>query len=508
MSKSLRHRLLAASLTVSLSAGLVAPAFGETLTDALVAAYDGNPTLLAQRATQRAIDENYVQARTGWRPTLTFQASATYEEFRTPRAIRQFNAPTKSRDNGGQAQLVFTQPIWTGGRTAAAVTAANADVLQGRENLRRLESQVMAAVITAYVDVRRDQQNLVIQQENVKVLQSQLDESRARFDVGEITRTDVALSQARYANSQAQLQSAQAQLEISRASYAALVGHNPGTLEKEPSLAYLMPADVDEAFNVAEQNSPLLRAQQYAEQASRARVAGARAERMPNISFQAVGRANGGPVDPLDAGVFRNEATAAATITVPLFTGGLTSSRIRQSIERNNADRITVEAQRRAVLQSLTQSWNQLLAARANVVSTDEQARAAQIAAEGMRQEEQVGLRSTLDVLNTEQELRAAQLSQTSSRHDEYVASASVLAAMGRLEARNLIPSHAQYDAKANFRRLRITWGWVPWEEPIGLVDRAVAYPPISKASEAPQERPIGPGLQPAPAKPATTPVK
>ena len=503
MLKAFRQRFLAVSLTFGLAAGTAAPALGETLADAIAQAYDNNPSLQAQRALQRSIDENYVQARSGWRPTLTLQATGVYVEERIPLQARRLGELARERSNSGSAQIVFTQPIWTGGRTAAAVTAANADVLQGRENLRRLESQIMQAVVQAYVDVRRDQQNLVIQQENVKVLQAQLDESRARFDVGEITRTDVALSQARLAASQAQLQNVQAQLAISRASYAALVGHNPGELEPEPSLAYLLPGNVDDAFNIAEQNSPLLRAQLYAEQASRARVAGARAERMPNVTVQASSRFAGGPIDPFDQGIYRNEAAASATVTVPLFNGGLTSSRIRQAIERNNADRITVEAQRRSVLQIITQAWNQLIASRANIASTDEQARAARIAAEGMQQEEQVGLRSTLDVLNAEQELRSAQLSQVSARRDEYVAAAAVLAAMGRLEARNLIPTQAQYDPKANFRRLRITLGWVPWEEPIGVVDRAVAYPPISNVRELGQEPAIAPGLQPGPAAPA-----
>ena len=505
MSKRLRHGLLATALGITVSASLVAPAAGETLADALAAAYQTNPTLQAQRATQRAIDENYVQARTGWRPTLTLQASGAYQEARTPRdQLRRLGRlETIERGNSGLAQLTFTQPIWTGGRTASAVTAANADVLQGRENLRRLESQVMQAVIQAYVDVRRDQQNLIIQQENVKVLQAQLDESRARFDVGEITRTDVALSQARLAASQSQLQSVTAQLEISRASYAALVGRNPGDLAPEPSLAYLLPANVDDAFNVAEQNSPLLRAQQFAEEASRARIAGARAERMPNVTAQSTLRFAGGGIDPLVQREYATEKSVTLGVTVPLFTGGLTSSRVRQAIERNNADRITVEAQRRNVLQSITQAWNQLIAARANVISTEEQARAAKIAAEGMHEEEKVGLRSTLDVLNAEQEWRAAQLSQVGARHDEYVAAASVLGAMGRLEARNLIPTETQYDPKANFRRLRITWGWVPWEEPIGALDRAVAYPPIPRTGEKAREPAVAPGLQPPSAKAA-----
>ncbi|MDB5446237.1 MAG: type secretion outer membrane protein TolC [Phenylobacterium sp.] len=507
MTKSLRGALIA-SLGLALAASRGGPAAAETLADAIAEAYDTNPNLQAQRATQRALDETYVQARSGWRPTLTLQVTGSYTELRAPASeLQRLNMfATREYGNSGAAQFTFNQPIWTGGRVASAVTAANADVLSGRENLRRLENQVMQAVITAYADVRRDQQNLLIQQENLKVLQSQLEESQARFDVGEVTRTDVAQSQARLAASEALLRTAEAQLSISRATYAALVGHNPADLQPEPSLAYLMPGNVDDAFTVAEQNSPLLRAQEFAEQASHARVAGARAERMPNVSLQSTLRFANGQVVPFIQHQYDTEKTAGVTVTVPLFNGGLTTSRIRQAIERNNADRITVETQRRSVLQTITQSWNQLIAARANIVSTDEGVKAAAIAAEGTHQEEQVGLRTTIDVLNAEQELRSAQLNQVAARHDEYVAAASVLATMGRLEARDLIPSQPQYDSKANFRRLRMTWGWVPWEEPIAIVDRAVALPPIPQTHDLTREQAIGPGLQPPPGAPPPPP--
>lgn len=174
-------RLLTTSLGLLAAAALAAPAAAETLADAIAEAYQNNPNLQAQRATQRATDEEYVQARSGWRPTLTLQATGTYQQFRTPRSelLRFQRFSTIERDNSGAALLAFTQPIWTGGRTAAQVTAANADVLQGRENLRRLEGQLMQAVIQAYADVLRDQQAVTIHQENVKVLGVQLDESRA-----------------------------------------------------------------------------------------------------------------------------------------------------------------------------------------------------------------------------------------------------------------------------------------------------------------------------------------
>ncbi len=515
MSNTLRGRLLAAIFSAGVAGGFAAPARAETLADAIALAYDSNPTLQAQRATQRALDENYVQARSGWRPQLSLSASVNDIETRTPRAARGGAVDTngdgipdtlipiigdgRSSRSTGNAGVNFSQPIWTGGRTAAAVSAAEADILAGRENLRRVEAQVLATVVQAYVDVRRDQESLRIRAENVDVLDAQLKESQARFDVGEITRTDVAQSQSRLAAAQAQYQSAVAQLAVSRANYAAAVGQNPGELAPEPSLAYLLPGNADDAFAVAEKYSPQLRAQQFTEQGSRARVAAARAERMPSVSLRGT-LGYTGNAQPYNSDLWSRNVQTQVSVTVPLFTGGLTSSRVRQSIERNNVDRINIETQRRAVLQTITQYWNQLVAARANISSNTEQVRAAKIAAEGTHQEQQVGLRTTLDVLNAEQELRNAELSLVSARRDEYVAAITVLSTMGRLEARDLIPTVAQYDPKANFQKRRITWGWVPWEEPIGVVDRVVAFPAIPQAADRPVEAAIAPGLQPPPA--------
>ncbi|MBW8813856.1 MAG: TolC family outer membrane protein [Caulobacterales bacterium] len=513
MSTSFRGRLLAA--TVCAGALAAVPACAETLADAIALAYQNNPTLEAQRATQRALDETYVQARTGWRPTLNANASMTYNELRVPHTagtavdINGDGIPDAVKygvfqNNSARIGLTFTQPLWTGGRVAAAVNAANYDVLAGEENLRRVEAQVLASVIQSYSDVRRDQEALAIQQTNVEVLTRQLQESQARFDVGELTRTDVAQSQARLAQAQALLQSAIAQLAISRASYATLVGQNPGDLAPQPSLAYLLPKDVDEAYKVAEEHNPQLRAQEFAEQASRARVAGAHADRMPNVTGQVTYGFNG-PAFPQTGGNFPSslyDRNVVATLgaTLPLFSGGLTSSRIRQAVERNNTDRITIETVRRNTLQGITQFWSQLIAARSNITSSDEQVRAARIASEGTHQEQQVGLRTTIDVLNAEQELRQAELNAVTSRRDEYVAAANVLATMGRLEAKDLIPSVKPYDATKNFRRLRLTWGWVPWEEPISKIDQHLTPYPSRTPEAKPVEAPIGPGLQPAPA--------
>jgi len=458
---------------MGLLAGFAAPVSAETLGDAIALAYQTNPTLQGQRASQRALDESVVQARTGYRPTVDADASATW---------RDTDATGTVASSG--AGLSVSQPLYTGGRVSSQVSAAQADVLTGREGLRSVEAQVLQTVVTAYVDVRRDQERLRIANENVAVLQRQLDESRARFEVGEITRTDVAQAEARLAGAKAGLSTAQAQLAISRASYAAVVGQNPGDLATEPTLEPVLPKTVEEAFTAAEQANPQILAAEYTEQASRARVAAARAARRPTVGASASigwdasdgGIGGGGQFEDYDQSI-----SGGVTLRVPIFTGGLTSSQIRASQERNNADRIGIEEARRDVLRTVSSAWNGLVGSRANLLSNEEQVRATRIAFEGVRQEAQVGLRTTLDVLNAEQELRNAELALVNARRDEYVAAAILLSAMGKLEAKYLTPEVAQYDPVANANRIKTSFGWVPWEPVVEAIDR-VGAPAIGPA--------------------------
>ena len=488
--KSRRAGLLAAVCSFGLIAGGASLASAETLADAIALAYQTNPTLQGQRASQRALDESVVQARTGLRPQIS--ASADVSAFD--------GEANGDAGRGSGAGLSISQPIYTGGRVSSQITAAQADVLTGQEGLRSVEASVIQAVITAYVDVRRDQERLRISQDNVAVLQRQLDEARARFEVGEITRTDVAQAEARFAASRASLASAQAQLAISRASYAAVVGQNPGDLEPEPSLETLLPTAVENAFDAAEQNNSQILGAQYAERASAARVATARSSRLPSITATgSVGYdASASAVSPL----FSNNAfedygrsvSGRVGVSVPLFTGGLISSQVRAAQERNNADRQAIEETRRSVLRTVSQAWNSLIGARANLTANEEQVRAARIAFEGVRQEAQVGLRTTLDVLNAEQELRNAELSLVTARHDEYVAAAVLLSAMGKLEAKYLTPDVTQYDVAANGKAFSHKIGWTPWEPVLVLIDSIVSLPAPAAPASGSVDAPVATG--------------
>jgi outer membrane protein len=466
MSNRRRGLLTAAAFGAGLA--LVAgAASAESLADAIALAYRTNPQLQQQRAQQRVVDEEYVQAEAGLRPQLSITGTTTY--------FNGFNSSFGSniKLQTSTAGIMATQQVYTGGRVANAVNAAQADILAGRETLRATESQVMALVIQAYVDVRRDQESLRINQANREVLQKQLDQVNAQFEVGEVTRTDVAQAQARLAQAVAAVATAQATLEISRAGYVQVVGQQPGTLEPEPGFAHV-PDSFEAAMDVAVQANPNLRAAQYQQQATHHRVAEARSSYMPEVNATA----NYGYGIQPNFGV-RLAQRAATTITgqvsMPLFTGGLTGSQVRVAIERDNAARVGVTSAERTVLLNVSQAWARVLSTRATETANEQQVKADEIAAEGSRQEYQVGLRTTIDVLNAEQELRDAQLALINSQHDNYVASAQLLEAMGLLEAKVLVPNVRVYDPKANFNRVR--WrGTVLYDKVLEAVDQ-VARP-------------------------------
>lgn len=475
----IRSRALASVAMATLVAGFAAPAWAESLQEALALAYRTNPTLLAQRASQRSLDETIVQARAGLRPQVDASVGAAYSYTDT-----QGTGNTDSAT--GSAGVGLSQTVYSGGRIGHGITAAEANILAGRESLRDVEQQVLASVIQAYADVLRDMEILQVRQDNITVLQRQLDESSARFEVGEITRTDVAQSEARLAQSDADLANARAQLSVSRAAYAAVVGQAPSDLSALPDLPGV-PTDFDVALNVALAENPGVRAADYALQAAEARVAAARSEYMPSARLTASYGGTSSDLHGFDIGE-NTSFQAGATISVPLFTGGLNRSRVSQALEQANVAQINGEGRRRQVLQSVSNAYAQVISARSALQAGQEAVRAASVAAEGVRQEAQVGLRTTLDVLNQELELRSAQVALASARRNEYVAQAQLLAAMGRLEGQDLDPTIDVYDAGANYARVR-NHGGLPWDGVIEAIDR-IAAPPVVPANDA-EDAPI-----------------
>ncbi len=484
---------------------IVAPAANaETLADAIALAYQSNPSLQSARAQLRALDESYVQARAGYRPTATFQLGPSYSKVQQTNLFGQRVDPDA---NLGAADISVTQPIYTGGATSSAVDAASATIEAQREALRSVEANVLQSVIQAYSDVRRDEQILTIYENELGVLQTQVDDARARQKGGEVTRTDVEQSVAQLDSTRAILTLAQGQLEVSRSEYAAAVGQDPGKLEAEPPLAGL-PLTIDEAFEASRRHSATLLQAQLTEKASAARIAEAKANYGPKAEFTTT-YGYTGALQPFYA---RNEdraLTAAITITVPILTGGLRGSYTRQAIETNNSDRINIELARRTVVQAVSAAWNTALANRASAISDDHAVSAARQYFSDTQVEYRVGQRSTLDVLVAEQTLRTAEITLIQAKHDAYVAEAALLNAVGRLEAGNLVKDIPLYDPARSFRRVQQA-GALPWEGAVAAIDRLGApgpgiAEPLSSPKILPHATLIGGPDIPADAPPSTS---
>ncbi len=447
-----------------------AAAQADTLGEAILQAYDLNPTLRGQRAQLRALDETYVQARAGLRPSISITADASHQDT---------NGFTASNSDYG---VTVSQPLYTGGRVSAQVNAAKGDILSGRETLRQTEATVMNDVITAYADVLRDQEAFVIREKNLEDLISDVAQTETRFKAGDVTRTDVAQSQASQAAARAQLANAQAQLDISRATYASVVGQLPGKLEPAPDLPALPPS-LDQAFAMAAQNNPNLRSAQYDERAARIRIAEAQADGKPQLSLRATyGYGNSRSNYSLD--IYGREVTASASFSQPLFAGGSIQSEVRQAKERAAAAREQVETTRRDIVMRVSRAWAQLGAARKGIEASLDQVRAATVAYEGMETERRAGQRTTLEVLTAEQVERDAELNLVNARHDVYVAQTNVLALMGMLEARYIVGPIDLYDPAKAFNKVAGK-GWTPWEPVLAQVD-GIAVPRVRPLAAPP----------------------
>ena len=442
--------------SVALGALLVSsPAQAESLFAALAAAYNSNPALQAERAGLRATDEQVPQALAGWRPSLTATGSYGTVETDTDTSIAAFGG--KQNYDPMTGSLTLAQNIFTGGRTLYGARRAEASVLAGRENLRNTEQQTLLSAVTAYMDVVRDMAVVDLRQKNVEVLQRQLEASQDRFRVGEITRTDVAQSEARLSGSESNLIRAEATLIASRSAYERVVGTAPGSLEPAPPLP-AMPQSEAEALDLAIAANPALEAARHAERAAANAVSAAKGGLLPTVSVDASYQHAEDP----SATVTRSTTTQIlGTVTIPLYQSGAQYSAIREAKHLESQSRLQMADTQRQVLEAVRNAWEQLRATRAAIASNREQVRANEIALDGVRQEAQVGSRTTLDVLDAEQELLDSQVSLVGAERDEYVAGYSLLSTIGQLGARDLGLAVNVYDPTENYEDVKHQWvGW------------------------------------------------
>ena len=448
----LRHS--AATVLLLLGSGV---ARAETLQGALAKAYQYNPTLTGARAQQRATDENVPIRKADGRPDLA--ASAEFQELLVKPA-QAFLAPDRSL--AGTATI--NVPIYQGGAVRNGVKAAKVRVQAGQANLRGTEASIFSRVVGAYMDVIRDSAIVSLNLANVSALGVNLQATSDRFEVGDLTRTDVAQSESRLALARADLQTAQANLINSRENYIALVGTAPDDLQPPPPLPGL-PAAPETAVQVALADNPDLAAARKEREAAGYDVRVAKAAVLPTLSGFAQGSYTHylGSLDAVqgqaDVSQINKQAVAGATLRLPLYQGGRPGAQVRQSqaLQSQSIEQ-EIEVERNIIAQtrSAYASWQ---ASIQSIESNQKAVEAANLSLEGVRAENSVGSRTILDILNAEQEALNARVQLVSARRNAYVAGFSLLAAMGHAEAGDLnLETGALYNPMVNYERVKGKW--------------------------------------------------
>ncbi|MEA3060650.1 MAG: outer membrane protein [Sphingomonadales bacterium] len=470
----------------------------QTLQQALVETYNTNPTIMAQRALLRSLDESVAIARAAGRPRVSATVGVNQDLTRT------------GGGNGRNlsAGLDVSYPLFNGGRVRNGVGAANERVLAGRANLRATEGDVFTDAVSAYMDVIRDRSIVDLNRNQVKVLETNLQATRDRFEVGDLTRTDVAQSEARLALARSNLAGAEGRLQGSEESYRRVVGISPGDLAPPNALPPL-PKTADEAVDIALANNSDIASLAAQIRAAGRDVAVARADRLPTVSAFGSGRETNylGTADTQFAPGAPNNVTSTGVgvqASIPLYQGGAVGARVRQSqalqsqlLERGVEVERQVVANTRAAFASYEAAE---LAIRSNEVAVA----ANTLALEGTRAEQTVGTRNVLDVLNAEQELLNSQVALVTARRDAYVAGFNLLNAMGLAEAEDLnLDGGTLYDPVPHYRkasRRASDWGDEPAPQPVST--RTVATPATSGAAY------VDPALEPAANNSVTPPPR
>jgi len=435
------------------------PALADTIERALVQAYQNNPQVNAQRAALRATDENVPQALSGYRPKIS--ATGSYGALYTDQTSivtsggRSVNAKSQGWTDPKSVGATLTQTLFNGFQTGNRTRQAEGQVFAARETLRVIEQTVLLDAVTSYMNLLRDNAILDLQKRNVEVIQEQLRQTRDRFNVGEVTRTDVAQAESRVAAAQSQMLAAQANQTTSRAAYRRVIGVEAGKLSPGTPVDRLSPRALDLAVAQGQQENPAVGAAEYGVDVAALQVKISEGALYPVVTLNASAQKTW---DSSLTSVESFQGSVTGQMTVPIYQGGTEFSTIRQSKETLGQRRLELAVNRDVARANVVQTWGQLEAAKAQITATQAQVAAAEIALNGVREEARVGQRTTLDVLNAQQELVNARVALVTAQRDRVVASYALLAATGRLSVAVLGLQVPIYDPMTHYQQVRDSW--------------------------------------------------
>lgn len=441
-----------AGLMFATALGFSGSASAQNLFEALSQTYNTNPTLQAQRTYLRSIDENVAIAKSGYRPTVALTGSYS-DANRNSDIIAQ---------DGASKQTTFaatiSQPIFSGFSTVNSVKAADRNVRAEQNNLYNVEQDVFLQASTAYLDVLRDTAIVELQKNNEKLLKKRLDETQQRFNVGEVTRTDVSQAKARYSQAMSDRIASEGNLEASKATYIQLIGSEPQDLETPRPLRDFLPQSYDEALNIAlannysiKQAKELLKSKGYEVYANTGAL-------LPQVSLDGSASKNKLDGDNYSGKPETDNYEWGVNMTIPLYNAGESRAKIRQSkYQKWQAQEAVLEAER-SVKSVVSSAWEYMKANESKIKAIQDQVKANEIALDGVQKEEALGNRTILDVLDAYQELLNSNVNEVTARRDYYVSAMSLLLSMGKLTAKELKLGVDLYDAKKYYKETRDKW--------------------------------------------------
>jgi len=429
-------------------------AVAETLSDALVKAYRSNPQMNAERARQRATDENVPQALSGYRPQIVASLSAGMQAVRNllPDNTRQ-SASLKPWEIG----VTVTQTLFNGFRTANNVRVAELQVQSGREALRNVAQGVLLDAVTAYTNVVANQSLVEAQRSNVTFLKETLAITERRLQAGDVTPTDTAQAEARMRRGLADLNAAEVLLAVSQATYNQVIGNNPGQLRRAEPADRLLPTSRDAALAGALHEHPAITAASFDVDIATTTIHLAEGTLLPSATLQgSISRSR--QDDPTLGTSATDQASIVGSITAPIYDGGMAASQTRQAKELTTQSRLVLDQVRGQTRTAVVGAWVANEGAKVAVEASEAELRAATVALEGVRRESQGGQRTTVEVLNAQADVVLAKAHLISAVRDRVIASYTLLSAVGHLDVKTLNLNTPDYLPEAHYHQVRDAW--------------------------------------------------